>query len=44
MNRGFQELNEMKKDFAQKQTVYDSQQVRELRREIKLKEDEILDW
>jgi hypothetical protein len=43
MNRGFQELAEMKKDFAQKQTVYDSQQVRELRREIKKLEDEVLD-
>lgn len=43
MNQGFEQLNELKKDFAQRQAVYDSKQVRELRREIKRLEDELLD-
>ena len=43
MNQGFEQLNELKKDFAQRQAVYDSKQVRELRREIKKLEDELLD-
>ena len=43
MNRGLQELNDLKTDISQKQEVFDSKQVRELRREIKKLEDQHLE-
>ena len=42
MTRGFQEIDELKKDIASKQEIHDTKQVRELRREMKRLEDEIL--
>lgn len=41
MKRGFLELNELKKDITNKQEVYETQQIRELRREIKRLENEL---
>jgi len=42
ITRGFQEIDELKKDIASKQEIHDTKQVRELRREMKRLEDEIL--
>jgi uncharacterized protein YydD (DUF2326 family) len=35
MNRGFEEIQEIKKDMENKQEIYETQQIRDLRREIK---------
>ena len=43
MNLGFEELNELKKDIAQKQQVHETKQVRELRRDVKRLENELVD-
>ena len=43
MKRGFQELKDLKKDIAQKQEVFDTKQVRDLRREIKKLEDDCME-
>ena len=43
MTRGLQELSDLKSDISQKQEVFDSKQVRELRREIKKLEDQHLE-
>lgn len=43
MTRGFQEITDLKKDIAQKQEVYETRQVRELRREIKRLEDAMME-
>ena len=43
MTRGFQELTDLKKDIASKQEVYETRQVRELRREIKKLEDALME-
>ena len=43
MKRGFLELNELKKDMTNRQEIYETQQIRELRREIKRLENELQD-
>ena len=43
MKRGLQELTEIKKDIASKQEFFDSKQIKELRREVKRVEDEMID-
>ena len=43
MKRGFQEIMDLKADIAQKQEIHETKQVRDLRREMKKLEDEVLD-
>ena len=35
MNRGFEEIQEIKRDIENKQEIYETQQIRDLRREMK---------
>ena len=39
MNRGFEEIMDLKKDMALKQEVHETKQIRDLRRELKKLED-----
>ena len=43
MNRGFEEIMDLKKDIALKQEVHETKQIRDLRREIKKLEDQVVD-
>lgn len=43
MNRGFEEIQEMKKDMETRQEIYETQQIRDLRREIKRLQSALLD-
>ena len=43
MKREFEQLEEIKKDISNKQEVYETQQIRELRRTIKTLEDKYQD-
>ena len=43
MNRGFEEIMDLKKDMALKQEVHETKQIRDLRRELKKLEDQVID-
>lgn len=43
MNRGFEEIMDLKKDMALKQEVHETKQIRDLRRELKKLEDQLID-
>lgn len=43
MNRGFEEIQEIKRDMENKQEIYETQQIRDLRREIKRLQTALLD-
>ena len=39
MKKGFEEIDELKKDMAMRQELHETKQIREMRREIKILED-----
>lgn len=43
MNRGFEEIQEIKRDMENRQEIYETQQIRDLRREIKRLQSALLD-